>query len=562
MQPRRFKKKSVRKTVEKRVAKAIEKYEKTRADSNNAGGSRSTNTGGTVVPEMHGCSNKDIYEWQAPLFQRDECVVRTETFGSKRWSKNVQTLGLANGNQILWSNVKATMTTEYCPATEIQRMEQELWTLTLKGDDIEAYNNRFHELALMCHELVPTEKKKIERYVRVFPERIKGNITSSKPATLHDAIIMARELSRKQFRVGLQELVKAIRGNGKTTKETPTTITTTTTITATKTTIITSKKTGDRKMSGHMLSPSWRKDLCWKFTKMQPVQLTSSWTMSSNVPEMSKNRSRAEKSFVSSVFTHFIDIAPATLNTSYEIKLVDGKVVSTNIILRSCTLIVYPLPNGKIPLKFKRESGKSCHSLACIKADEKKLDDIRVVRDFPEISIPVSPLEMLELLNQLKELQEKGFIRPSHSPWGAPSEEEHEVHLKTILDLLEKEKLYAKFSKCEFWLKEVQFLGHVVNRDGIHVDPSKVESVKNWKTPESSTEIRSFLGFASYVWGDKQDEAFQILKEKLCNAPVLALPDGPDDFVVYLDCNQTMIFGSADAAGQSDSICVKTVEEA
>ncbi|GKF58729.1 putative reverse transcriptase domain-containing protein, partial [Tanacetum coccineum] len=107
------------------------------------------------------------------------------------------------------------------------------------------------------------------------------------------------------------------------------------------------------------------------------------------------------------------------------------------------------------------------------------------------------------------------------------------------------------------------FLGHVVNRDGIHVDPRKVESVKNWKTPESSTEIRSFLGLTgyyrrfiknfskivkpftlltqknkAYVWGDKQDEAFQILKEKLCNAPVLALPDGPDDFVVYCDASK------------------------
>ncbi|GKC52955.1 putative reverse transcriptase domain-containing protein, partial [Tanacetum coccineum] len=143
------------------------------------------------------------------------------------------------------------------------------------------------------------------------------------------------------------------------------------------------------------------------------------------------------------------------------------------------------------------------------------------------------------------------------------SEEEHEVHLKTILELLEKEKLYAKFSKCEFWLKEVQYLGHVVNCDGIHVDPSKVESVKNWKTLESSTEIRSFLGLAgyyrrfignfskitkpltlltqkikAYVWGDKQDEAFQILKEKLCNAPVLALTDGPEDFVVYYDASK------------------------
>ncbi|GJY37142.1 putative reverse transcriptase domain-containing protein [Tanacetum coccineum] len=97
----------------------------------------------------------------------------------------------------------------------------------------------------------------------------------------------------------------------------------------------------------------------------------------------------------------------------------------------------------------------------------------------------------------------------------------------------------------------------------IHVDPSKVESVKNWKTPESSTEIRSFLGLAgyyrrfienfskiakpltlltqknkTYVWGDEQEEAFRILKEKLCNAPVLALPDGPDDFVVYCDASK------------------------
>ncbi|GJT79167.1 putative reverse transcriptase domain-containing protein [Tanacetum coccineum] len=87
------------------------------------------------------------------------------------WNGNVQTLGLANANQIPWSNVKAMMTTEYCPATEIEKMEQELWTLTLKGDDIEAYSNRFHELVLMCPELVPTEKKKIEKYICGFPGR-------------------------------------------------------------------------------------------------------------------------------------------------------------------------------------------------------------------------------------------------------------------------------------------------------------------------------------------------------------------------------------------------------
>ena len=67
-----------------------------------------------------------------------------------------------------------------------------------------------------------------------------------------------------------------------------------------------------------------------------------------------------------------------------------------------------------------------------------------------------------------------------------------------ILELLRKEKLYAKFSKCEFWIQEVKFLGHVVSREGIHVDPSKIEAIENWRTPKTPTEIRQFLGLAGY----------------------------------------------------------------
>ena len=67
-----------------------------------------------------------------------------------------------------------------------------------------------------------------------------------------------------------------------------------------------------------------------------------------------------------------------------------------------------------------------------------------------------------------------------------------------ILEILRKEKLYAKFSKCEFWIREVKFLGHVVNREGIHVDPSKIEAIENWRTPKTPTEIRQFLGLAGY----------------------------------------------------------------
>nr|GEW70120.1 putative reverse transcriptase domain-containing protein [Tanacetum cinerariifolium] len=77
-------------------------------------------------------------------------------------------------------------------------------------------------------------------------------------------------------------------------------------------------------------------------------------------------------------------------------------------------------------------------------------------------------------------------------------EKEHEEHLKAILEFLKKEELYAKFSKCEFWIPKVQFLGHVVDSQGIHVDPAKIEFVKDWKSPKSPTEIGQFLGLAGY----------------------------------------------------------------
>nr|GFC29903.1 putative reverse transcriptase domain-containing protein [Tanacetum cinerariifolium] len=140
---------------------------------------------------------------------------------------------------------------------------------------------------------------------------------------------------------------------------------------------------------------------------------------------------------------------------------------------------------------------------------------------------------------------------------------EHEEHLKAILELLKKEELYAKFSKCEFWIPKVQFLEHVIDSQGIHVDPAKIESVKYWASPKSPTEIRQFLGLAVYYrrfiegfskiakpmtkltqknvkfeWGDKQEVAFYLLKQKLCSAPILALPEGSEDFIIYCDASK------------------------
>ncbi|KAJ0752836.1 putative nucleotidyltransferase, Ribonuclease H [Helianthus annuus] len=81
------------------------------------------------------------------------------------------------------------------------------------------------------------------------------------------------------------------------------------------------------------------------------------------------------------------------------------------------------------------------------------------------------------------------------------TEAEPEQHLRTILELLKKEQLYAKFSKCEFWIRDVQFLGHLLNENGIHVDPAKIEAIKNWNAPKTPTGVIQFLGLAGYYRG-------------------------------------------------------------
>ncbi|GKA94352.1 putative reverse transcriptase domain-containing protein [Tanacetum coccineum] len=222
---------------------------------------------------------------------------------------------------------------------------------------------------------------------------------------------------------------------------------------------------------------------------------------------------------------------------------------------------------------------------------KKRLEDVLIIRDFPEVFLeelpgipPTRQVEFqIDLISsaapvarapyRLVPSEMKELLSPAEGTRSRYSEDgiqnsirtlripkEHEEHLKAILELLKKEELYAKFSKCEFWIPKVQFLGHVIDYHGIYVDPAKIESVKDWASPKTPTEIRQFLGLAGYYWrfmegfskiaksmtkltqkkvkfdwGDKQEAAFQLIKQKLCSAPILALPEGSEDFIAYCD---------------------------
>nr|GEY61323.1 putative reverse transcriptase domain-containing protein [Tanacetum cinerariifolium] len=243
----------------------------------------------------------------------------------------------------------------------------------------------------------------------------------------------------------------------------------------------------------------------------------------------------ADRSFISTAFSSLIDIVPTPLGNSYDVKLADSKIVGVDTIMRGCrAVIVYDekvvrIPYGNETLTFRgnesnngRESRLTVSS--CSKAQEymakgcqiflahisakkarRQIDDLF---DQLQGSSVYSKMNLRSGYHQLRVREQdvpKTAFRTQHRhyefqvmPFGLTNAHAHKEHLMAILELLKKEKLYAKFSKCEFWIHKVQFLGHVIDSRGIHVDPTKIESIKDWASPKTPTEIRQFLGLAGY----------------------------------------------------------------
>ncbi|GJW02576.1 hypothetical protein Tco_1561432 [Tanacetum coccineum] len=184
---------------ELRQTEAIAKYERNRANLEGAGGAGENvrgagtgNAGGNIVPEVHGCSYKTFLNYKPHSFKGTKGVVGL----SRRFEK--MDLVFQISKCVDEDKVKYVVCT--LEGNDIQKIEQELWNLTMKGDDIDGYTNLFHKLDVMCPTLVTPEYKKNEHYIWGLPERVQGSVTSSKPATIHEAVNMAHGLVDKEVR--------------------------------------------------------------------------------------------------------------------------------------------------------------------------------------------------------------------------------------------------------------------------------------------------------------------------------------------------------------------------
>ncbi|GJR52681.1 putative reverse transcriptase domain-containing protein [Tanacetum coccineum] len=298
----------------------------------------------------------------------------------------------------------------------------------------------------------------------------------------------------------------------------------------------------------------------------------------------------ADRSFVSTIFSSQIAITLTALDHYYDVELADERIIGLNNILRGCTLNLLNHLFDKDLMPIELGSFDAIIGMdwlvkyqAIIVCAEKIVripwgNETLIVHGDgsnqghePCRLKRLAPSKMKELSEQLKELSKKGFIRPSSSPWGAPVlfVKKKDGSFRMCIDYRELNKLTVKNSYPLLRIDDLfdQLQGSSVYSkidlsQGIHVDPAKIEFIKDCASPKSPTEIRQFLGFVGYYrrfikgflkiakpmtkltqkkvkfeWGNKQETAFQLLKQKLCSAPILALLEGSEDLIVYCDAS-------------------------
>ncbi|GJQ93979.1 putative reverse transcriptase domain-containing protein [Tanacetum coccineum] len=644
--------------IDRGVAAALAERDASRSrDGDNNHGS---GTGGRrQVPTQRECTYTDFLKCQPMNFKGTEGVV-----GLTQWVEKMESVFLISncaitsqvkyasctlqGSALTWwnSHVRALGQMLLCNAHG--RLERMITVNTTQGRDQIS-------LALMCDRMFPEESAKVERYVGGLPDMIHGSVKASKPQSMQEAIEFATEMMDKKMLTAAERQAENKRKFEDTSRnnqnqQQP--------FKRNNVARAYTAGPGDKKPYGGT------KPLCRPTANNNNNNNNNQRTQGTNP--------RGITCFECGVQGHFRSDCPKLKNGNQGNRAGNGNAVARAYVVGSAgtnpnsnvVTGTFLLNNRYASILFDTGADRSFISTAFSslivsskitldmvmtredKSKVKTLDDVPIVQDFLEVfpedlpGIPptrqvefqidlipgaapvarapyrLAPSEMKELSDQLKELSDKGFIRPSSSPWGAPVlfvkkkdgsfrmcidyrelnkltvknryplpriddlfdqlqgssvyskidlrsgyhqlrvreedipktafrtrydfknfKQEHEEHLKLILELLKKEQLYAKFSKCEFWIPKVQFLGHVIDSQGIHVDPAKIESVKDWASPKSATEIRPIF------WAPKQattkiHERNSQDRQAIDQAHSKEdLPEGNKDFIVYCDAS-------------------------
>ncbi|GJW61811.1 putative reverse transcriptase domain-containing protein [Tanacetum coccineum] len=516
-------------------------------------------------------------------------------FGLSQWLKKMESVfyisGCAIDNQVKF----ATCTL----LGKIKKLEIKLWNLRARGNDVAAYTQHFQELALIPNTLddaIELANDLMDKKLRTYAERQNDNKRKADDSSRNNQQPHKKQNVARVYTAGPGACYKC--GNtGYIKKNCP-------------------KQKNHENGNENGITQGRAYALGGRDASPDSNVITGTFLLNNRYATILFDTG-ADRSFVSNTFSALIDITSTTLENHYDVEISKGKIIGVNTIIRGCTLNfmnhpfnvnLMPVPLGSfdviigmdwltkyhgviicdekiVRVPFGREmlifqgNGNNqreesrLNIISCTKAEEylskgcdvflahittkeakdksegRRLEDVPIVRDFPEVfpeDLPgIPPARQVEFQIDLV-------------PGAAPNKEEHEEHLKLILVLLKKEELYAKFSKYEFWIPKVQFLRHVIDNKGIHVDRAKIDSIKDWASPKTPTKIRQFLRLAGYYrrfiegfskiaksmtkltqknvnfdWGEKEEAAFQLITQKLCSAPIMALPKGSENFIIH-----------------------------